>query len=52
MNGDKAYIPLTTVGPVTYSATDRMGVDTLQLYVVNDGAFRAVGQPFKPEFLK
>lgn len=52
MNEDKAYIPLTTVGPVTYSATDRMGVDTLQLYVVNDGAFRAVGQPFKPEFLK
>jgi branched-chain amino acid transport system substrate-binding protein len=52
MNGDKAYIPLTTVGPVTYSPTDRMGVDTLQLYVVNDGAFRAVGQPFKSEFLK
>jgi branched-chain amino acid transport system substrate-binding protein len=52
MNGDKAYIPLTTVGPVTYSPTDRMGVDTLQLYVVKDGAFRAVGQPFKSEFLK
>lgn len=52
MNEDKAYIPLTTVGPVTYSATDRMGVDTLQLYVVNDGAFKSVGQPFKPEFLK
>ncbi|MFZ2039654.1 MAG: ABC transporter substrate-binding protein [Desulfobacterales bacterium] len=52
MNGDKAYIPLTTVGPVTYSATDRMGVDTLQLYMVKDGAFKAVGQPFKPEFLK
>lgn len=52
MNEDKAYIPLTTVGPVTYSATDRMGVDTLQLYMVKDGAFKAVGQPFKPEFLK
>jgi branched-chain amino acid transport system substrate-binding protein len=52
MNGDKAYTPLTTVGPVTYSPTDRMGVDTLQLYMVKDGAFRAVGQPFKPEFLK
>ncbi len=52
MNGDKAYQPLTTVGPVTYSATDRMGVDTLQLYVVKDGAFRAVGEPFKPEYLK
>lgn len=52
MNGDKAYTPLTTVGPVTYSPTDRMGVDTLQLYMVKDKAFRAVGQPFKPEFLK
>ncbi len=52
MNEDKAYIPLTTVGPVTYSATDRMGVDTLQLYMVKDGAFKSVGQPFKPEFLK
>jgi len=52
MNENKAYIPLTTVGPVTYSATDRMGVDTLQLYMVKDGAFKSVGQPFKPEFLK
>jgi branched-chain amino acid transport system substrate-binding protein len=52
MNGDKAFTSLAAVGPVTYSATDRMGVDTLQLYVVNDGAFKAVGQPFKPEFLK
>ena len=52
MNGDKSYEPLTTVGPVNYSPTDRMGVDTLQLYVVKDGVFRAVGEPFKPEFLK
>jgi branched-chain amino acid transport system substrate-binding protein len=52
MNGDRAFTSLAAVGPVTYSATDRMGVDTLQLYVVNDGAFKAVGQPFKPEFLK
>jgi hypothetical protein len=29
-----------------------MGVDTLQLYVVKDGVFRSVGEPFKPEFLK
>lgn len=52
MNGDKSYEPLTTVGPVNYSATDRMGVDTLQLYVVKDGAFQSVGEPFKPEFIK
>ena len=52
MNGDKAYQPLTTVGPVTYSPTDRMGVDTLQLYVVKNGVFRAVGEPFRPQYLK
>ncbi len=52
MNGDKAYEPLTTVGPVTYSPTDHMGVDTLQLYVVKDGAFRSVGEPFTPEFIQ
>ena len=52
MNGAKAYQPLTTVGPVDYSPTDRMGVDTLQLYVVKDGVFRAEGQPFKPQYLK
>jgi branched-chain amino acid transport system substrate-binding protein len=52
MNGDKSYEPLTTVGPVNYSATDRMGVDTLQLYVVKDGAFQSEGEPFKPEFIK
>jgi branched-chain amino acid transport system substrate-binding protein len=52
MNGDKSYEPLTTVGPVNYSATDRMGVDTLQLYVVKDGAFQSEGKPFKPEFIK
>ncbi|MFY9941049.1 MAG: ABC transporter substrate-binding protein, partial [Desulfobacterales bacterium] len=34
MNGDKAFTSLAAVGPVTYSDTDRMGVDTLQLYVV------------------
>jgi branched-chain amino acid transport system substrate-binding protein len=33
MNGDNAYNSLTTVGPVTFSKTDREGVDTLQLYV-------------------
>lgn len=50
MNADKAFTPLTTVGPVTYSPTDRMGVDTLQLYMVKDGVFRAVGKPFAPQF--
>lgn len=52
MNGDKAFASQVAVGPVTYSTTDRMGVDTVQLYVVEDGAFKSVGKPFKPEFIK
>jgi branched-chain amino acid transport system substrate-binding protein len=34
MNGINAFYPVTTVGPVTYSKTDKAGVDTLQLYAV------------------
>jgi branched-chain amino acid transport system substrate-binding protein len=52
MNGDKAFKTLTTVGPVSYSKMDRMGVDYLQLYVVKDGVFKSVGEPFQPEMLK
>jgi branched-chain amino acid transport system substrate-binding protein len=51
MNGFNAFYPLTTVGPVTYSKTDHMGVDSLQLYVVKDGVFRAVDKPFIPEYV-
>lgn len=50
MNGDKAFSPGTTVGPVTYSKTDHTGVDSLQLYVVKDGAFHSAGKPFIPEY--
>ncbi|MGD2011067.1 MAG: ABC transporter substrate-binding protein [Desulfobacterales bacterium] len=52
MNGNNAYTPYTTVGPVTYSKTDKEGVDTLQLYAVKDGVFRAVGKPYAPEYYK
>jgi len=52
MNGYNAYYPLTTVGPVTYSKTDREGVDTLQLYVAKDGVFHELGLPFSPEYVK
>jgi len=52
MNGDKTYETLTTVGPVSFSKTDRIGVDYLQLYVVKGGVFKSVGEPFQPEFLK
>lgn len=50
MNGDNAFSPGTTVGPVTFSKTDHAGVDTLQLYIVKDGAFRSTGEPFIPEY--
>ena len=52
MNGYNAYYPLTTVGPVTFSKTDREGVDTLQLYRAKDGVFGEVGAPFSPEYVK
>ena len=50
MNGDNAFSPGTTVGPVTYSKTDHAGVDTLQLYVVKDGQFKSAGKPFVPMY--
>lgn len=50
MNGDNAFSPGTTVGPVTYSKTDHAGVDSLQLYVVKDGAFKSAGEPFIPVY--
>jgi len=50
MNGMNAFYPVTTVGPVTYSKTDKAGVDTLQMYAVQDGNFVSVGKPFIPEY--
>jgi branched-chain amino acid transport system substrate-binding protein len=50
MNGDKAFSPGTTVGPVTFSKTDHAGVDTLQLYTVKGGVFKSTGTPFIPEY--
>jgi branched-chain amino acid transport system substrate-binding protein len=52
MNGFNAYNTLTTVGPVTFSKTDREGVDTLQLYVSKGGLFYEVGTPFVSEYVK
>ena len=50
MNGMNALYSGTAVGPVTYAKDDHQGVDTLQLYSVQDGEFRAVGKPFIPEY--
>jgi len=52
MNGDNAFVPGTTVGPVTYSETDRAGVDMLQLYRAKDGVFVAEGEPFSSAYMK
>lgn len=52
MNGDNAFNTLTSVGPVTFSKTDREGVDTLQLYVSKGGQFYGVGEPFASEYVK
>jgi branched-chain amino acid transport system substrate-binding protein len=52
MNGYNAFYPLTTVGPVTFSKTDREGVDTLQLYVVRGGVFHEQGLPFASEYMQ
>lgn len=52
MNGKNAFESITVVGPVTFSETDHMGVDTLQLYCVQDGVFKPVGSPFEAEYMK
>ena len=52
MNGGNAYNSLTTVGPVTFSKTDREGVDTLQLYVSKKGLFYEIGAPFESQYVK
>lgn len=52
MNGKNAYFPYTTIGPVTYSKTDRAGVDMLQIYTVQSGSFKKVGTPIQSEFMK
>ena len=51
MNGYNSYYPLTTVGPVNYSKTDKEGVDTLQIYSVQGQVFKAVGTPFVSEYV-
>ena len=52
MNGDNAYDPKTTVGTVSYSKTDKEGVDKLQIYRVDGGAWKAVGAPVASEYMK
>jgi len=37
---------------VTFSETDHMGCDTMQLYLAQGGVFKAVGEPFVSEYMK
>ena len=52
MNGLNAFYPVTTVGPVTYSSKDHAGVDALQLYRVQSGAWVSVGGPFRSAYMR
>jgi len=52
MNGANGYQPYTTMGPVTYSKTDRAGVDMLQIYSVQNGMFKKIGSPIQSEYMK
>jgi branched-chain amino acid transport system substrate-binding protein len=52
MNGFNSFNSLTTVGPVSFSKTDREGVDTLQLYVSRGGLFYEIGAPFVSEYVQ
>ncbi len=52
MNGYNSYHPLTCTGPVNYSKTDRAGVDMLQIYSVQGGVFKKVGEPMQSEYMQ
>ncbi len=52
MNGYNSYHPLTCTGPVSYSDSDRAGVDMLQIYSVQNGVFKKVGEPVQSEYIK
>ncbi len=52
MNGTNAYQAYSAVGPVTYSKTDRTGVDMAQIYSVQTGVFKKVGEPIQSEYMK
>ncbi len=50
MNGENAFHPYTTVGPATFSVSDHSGVNTLQIYSIQNGVFKTFGEPFLSEF--
>lgn len=42
MNGDKEWDTFAAVGPVSYSKTDRIGVDLVNIYKAEGGKFKAI----------
>ena len=42
MNGSNAYDTFATVGPVSYSKDDRVGVDVVNIYMVDGGKFKTI----------
>lgn len=52
MNGANAFNSYVSVAPVTYSPTDRAGVDPIQIYEVKNGEFVKVGEPIQSAYMK
>ena len=52
MNGKGAYDPHSTVGPVTYSKTDKEGVDTLQTLRGQGRGVQSGRHPLHPRVLQ
>jgi branched-chain amino acid transport system substrate-binding protein len=48
-DADGAFDPGFAVGPISFSDTDRVGVDALRLLQVQEGEFVAITEPFNSE---
>lgn len=51
MNGANTYDTFAAVGPVSYSKDDRVGVDLVNIYRVDDGKFKTISS-IESEFMK
>lgn len=51
MNGANTFDSFAAVGPVSYSATDRVGVDLVNIYKAGGGIFKAVSA-IESEYMK
>jgi branched-chain amino acid transport system substrate-binding protein len=51
MNGDKVFESFAAVGPVSFSNIERIGVDLVNIYKVENGEFKSIGS-VESEFMK